>query len=41
MTVGLDGDVSAFLAKATPWQSWPPGVLERYVSMYNDVKLAE
>ncbi len=40
-SMGLDGDVSAFLAKATPWQSWPPDVLERYVSMYNDVKLAE
>ncbi len=40
-SMGLDGDVSAFLAKATPWQSWPPDILERYVSMYNDVKLAE
>ena len=40
-SMGLDGDVSAFLDKATPWQSWPPDVLEHYVSMYNDVRLAE
>ena len=40
-SMGLEGDVSEFLAKATPWQSWPPNVLDRYVRMYNDVQLAE
>ena len=40
-SMGLAGDVSEFLAKATPWQSWPQDVLERYVTMYNEVKLAD
>ncbi len=40
-SMGLEGDVSEFLESATPWQSWPPDVLAKYVAMYDDVKLAE
>ena len=38
--MGLDGDIAEFLAKALPWQSWPPDVLNRYIKMYEEVQLA-
>ena len=39
--MGLGGDIAQFLADSLPWQSWPPDVLQRYVDMYDDVKLAD
>ena len=39
--MGLSGDIAGYLSDSLPWQSWPPEALQRYVTMYDEVKLAE
>jgi len=38
-SMGLAGDVTEYLANASPFRSWEPALLERYVAMFEDVKL--
>lgn len=38
-SMGLAGDVTEYLANSTPYRSWEPSLLERYVAMFEDVKL--
>ncbi len=37
-SMGLAGDVSEYLANSTPYRSWDPATVERYVTMFEDVK---
>jgi spermidine/putrescine-binding protein len=36
--MGLSGGVTEYLANATPYRSWEPDLLKRYVAMWEDVK---
>ena len=40
-SMGLAGDVTEYLANSTPYRSWEPALLERYVAMFEDVKLGQ
>ncbi len=40
-SMGLAGDVTEYLANSTPYRSWDPALLERYVAMFEDVKLGQ
>jgi spermidine/putrescine-binding protein len=37
--MGLTGDVTEYLARATPYRSWEPDTQERYSRMFDEVKL--
>lgn len=38
---GLSGDIAGYLSDSLPWPSRPPEALQRFVTMYDEVKLAE
>jgi spermidine/putrescine transport system substrate-binding protein len=38
-SMGLSGDITEYLANSSPFRSWEPTLLERYVAMFEDVKL--
>ena len=37
--MGLSGNITEYLANSSPFRSWEPALLERYVAMFEDVKL--
>ncbi len=38
-SMGLSGDIDEYLANSTPYRSWDPDLLKRYVEMFEAVKV--